>query len=110
RLAELRRAAEAAWESVDVLLVPTLPRPRRVVDIEADPIGSNSELGTYTNFVNLMDLCALAVPGRFRGDGLPSSVTLVALAGCDDRIAAIGAALHAHGAVPLGHRLGWLRP
>jgi allophanate hydrolase len=110
RLAELRRAAEAAWESVDVLLVPTLPRPRRVVAIEADPIGSNSELGTYTNFVNLMDLCALAVPGRFRRDGLPSSITLVALAGCDDRIAAIGAALHAYSAVPLGHRLGWLRP
>jgi allophanate hydrolase len=105
RLAELRRSAEATWESLDVLLVPTSPRPRRVVDIDSDPIGSNSEFGTYTNFVNLLDLCALAVPGRFRSDGLPSGVTLIAPARCDDRIAAIGAALHAQGAVPLGHRL-----
>jgi allophanate hydrolase len=105
RLAELRRAAEAAWEAVDVLLVPTLPRPRRVVDVAADPIGSNSELGTYTNFVNLLDLCALAVPGRFRDDGLPSGITLIAPARYDDRIAAIGAALHEQGAVPLGHSL-----
>ena len=40
-----------------------------LADVTADPIGPNSELGTYTNFVNLLGLCALAVPGRFRDDG-----------------------------------------
>ena len=64
RLAELRRATEPVWHSVDVLIVPTLPRPRRVAEVIADPIRPNSELGTYTNFVNLLDLCALAIPGR----------------------------------------------
>ncbi len=105
RLAELRRASEAVWHSIDALMVPTFPRPRRVADVMADPIGPNSELGTYTNFVNLLDLCALTVPGRFREDGFPSSVTLIAPAGCDGRIAAIGAALHALAGETLGCHL-----
>jgi allophanate hydrolase len=106
RLAGLRRATEAVWRSIDVLMVPTVPRPCRVAEVLADPIGPNSELGTYTNFVNLLDLCALAVPGRFRGDGFPSSVTLIAPAGCEARIAALGAALHARAGVPPGTPAG----
>jgi allophanate hydrolase len=102
RLVELSRATEAVWQSVDALLVPTFPRPRTVADIAADPIGANSELGTYTSFVNLLDLCALAVPGRLRDDGFPSSVTLIAPAGSDGRLAAIGAALHTRCELPLG--------
>jgi allophanate hydrolase len=96
RRAELRRAVECVWRSVDMLIVPTLPRPVRVAEILADPYGPNSELGTYTNFVNLLDLCALTIPGPFRTDGFPSSVTLIAPAHCDAPIAMIGAALHAH--------------
>ncbi len=95
RLAELRRATQPTWDRIDILMVPTFPRPRTVADLEADPIGPNSELGTYTNFVNLLDLCAIAVPGRFRSDGLPSSVTLIAPAGRDSLLAALGARLHA---------------
>ena len=102
RLAELRRATASVWQAVDALLVPSLPRPRRLADIAADPVAPNSELGTYSNFVNLLDLCALAVPGRFRDDGFPSGVTLIGPAGCDGRLAALGAALHARAAVPLG--------
>ncbi len=102
QLAELRRAADAIWSSVDVLMVPTYPRPRTVADLEADPIGPNSELGTYTNFVNLLDLCALAVPGRFRDDGFPSGVTLIAPAGRDDLLAMLGERLHAASGVHLG--------
>ncbi len=102
RLAELRRAAAAIWSSIDVLMVPTYPRPRTVADLEADPVGPNSELGTYTNFVNLLDLCALAVPGRFRQDGFPSGVTLIAPSGRDDLLAALGERLHAASGVPLG--------
>lgn len=94
RLAELRRAAEPIWRSVDMLIVPTLPRPRRIADLVADPITPNAELGTYTNFVNLLDLCALTIPGPIRDDGFPSSVTLIAPAHHDDPIAALGDTLH----------------
>ncbi|WP_232628709.1 allophanate hydrolase [Methylobacterium sp. Leaf118] len=102
RLAELRRAAEALWAQIDVLMVPTFPRPITCAALEADPIGPNSELGTYTNFVNLLDLCALAVPGRFRTDGLPAGLTLIAPRGRDGLLAALGARLHAAAGIPLG--------
>ncbi|TDR89291.1 allophanate hydrolase [Enterovirga rhinocerotis] len=95
RLADLRRAAEGLWSQIDVLVVPTYPRPRTVADLEADPIGPNSELGTYTNFVNLLDLSALAVPSRARQDGFPSGVTLIAPRGRDGLLAALGARIHA---------------
>ncbi|WP_375455871.1 allophanate hydrolase [uncultured Methylobacterium sp.] len=102
RLAELRREADAIWGAVDLLAVPTYPRPRTLADLAADPIGPNSELGTYTNFVNLLDWCALAVPGRFRADGFPSGLTLLAPRGRDGLLAAVGARLHAAAGVPIG--------
>jgi len=102
RLADLRRAASAVWESIDALVVPTFPRPRSVADVLADPLGPNAELGTYTNFVNLLDLCALAAPGSFRNDGFPAGVTFIAPAGKDHLLAGLGAAFHAASAVPLG--------
>ena len=102
KLADLRRAASAVWKDVDALMTPTYPRPRTLADLAADPIGPNSELGTYTNFVNLMDLCALAIPTRFRDDGFPSGVTFIAPKGRDAQIAAFGAAMHARANVPLG--------
>ncbi len=95
RLAALRRAAEAIWRDVDLLIVPTYPRPRTVADVQADPIGPNAELGTYTNFVNLLDLCALAVPGPCRADGFPAGITLIAPAAQDSLLAALGAQLQA---------------
>jgi allophanate hydrolase len=103
KLAELRRLVEPIWNTIDVLVVPTYPRPRTVADLESDPIGPNSELGTYTNFVNLLDLCALAVPGRFRSDGFPSGVTLIAPRGQDGLLVAIGSQLHAASDVRIGH-------
>ena len=94
KLADLRRTADMIWSRIDVLVVPTYPRPRIVADLASDPIGPNSELGTYTNFVNLLDLCALAVPGAFRSDGFSSGVTLIAPRGRDGLLAALGARLH----------------
>ena len=102
RLTGLRRTCEAIWEAVDVLAVPTYPRPRTLADLAADPIGPNSELGTYTNFVNLLDLCALAVPSRMRADGFPSGITLIAPRGQDGLLAALGARLHAAAGVGIG--------
>ena len=83
RLAELRRRAEALMAGADLLCVPTIPTFYSLSDLQNDPIGPNSRLGTYTNFVNLMDLCGIAVPVAARQDGRPGNVTLLARAGQD---------------------------
>jgi allophanate hydrolase len=90
RLAELRRACAPILEAADMLCVPTIPTFATCAELEADPITPNSNLGTYTNFVNLLDLCALAVPTGPRSDGRPGGVTLIAPAGEDGAIAAQG--------------------
>lgn len=102
RLAELARETEPVWNRIDAMLVPTLPRPYSVADLEADPIGPNARLGTYTNFVNLLDLCALAVPGPLRADGFPAGTTLIGPRGSDTRLAGIGRAVHAATGLTLG--------
>jgi allophanate hydrolase len=94
RLAELVREAEAQWRIMDVLLLPTTGTTYKISDVLADPIQLNSNLGIYTNFVNLMDLSALSVPAGFRANGLPFGVTLVGRAFEDGRLAAVGDALH----------------
>jgi allophanate hydrolase len=81
--------------SVDVICVPTAPTHYTVAAVLADPIETNSRLGTYTNFVNLLDLCAIAVPVGDRRDGLPMSVTLLAPAGRDGLTAALARDLQA---------------
>ena len=95
RLADQKRKTAHVWSEFDAMLVPTAPRLYTVAEVEADPIRLNSRLGTYTNFVNLLDLCAIAVPSSLRGDGLPSSVTLIAPSGADGLIAGVAAAIHA---------------
>ncbi len=92
RLAELRRATEAVWTRVDALVVPTCPIFPTLAELAADPIGPNSRLGTYTNFVNLLDLAALSVPGLFRADGLPAGITLIGPRGSDAALMRLGAA------------------
>jgi allophanate hydrolase len=91
RLADQKRKTSGIWSEFDVMLVPTAPRFYSVAEVMADPIRLNSRLGTYTNFVNLLDLCAIAVPSSIRADGLPSSVTLVAPTGADGLIAGVAA-------------------
>jgi allophanate hydrolase len=100
RLADQKRKTSRVWSEFDAMLVPTMPRPYTVAEVEADPIRLNSTLGTYTNFVNLLDLCAIAVPPGVRDDGLPSSVTLIAPAGADGLIAGVAAAIQARSASP----------
>lgn len=88
RLAELRRACAPLIASVDLLAVPSIPTFYTCADLAADPVTPNSNLGTYTNFVNLLDLCALSFPTAPRADGRPGSLTLIAPAGQDARLAA----------------------
>jgi allophanate hydrolase len=89
RLADLKRAAEQAMADLDGLVVPSAPIFPTLAELEADPIGPNSRLGTYTNFVNLLDLAAVAVPGPFRADGLPAGITFIARAGADPALAGL---------------------
>jgi allophanate hydrolase len=83
RLMELKRATAECWSAVDVVLTPTAGTIYTIDAVAADPIRLNSNLGYYTNFVNLLDLTATAVPAGFRKDGLPFGVTLVGRAGSD---------------------------
>ena len=90
KLETMRHAADATWKQVDVLLLPTAPRQYTVAEIAAAPIERNSELGTYTNFVNLLDLAAVAVPAGMRQDDLPFSVSLIAPAFTDRALLLLG--------------------
>ncbi|MBJ3775491.1 allophanate hydrolase [Acuticoccus mangrovi] len=93
-LKALKRLTDPLIASVDALVVPTIPTLATVADLEADPIGPNSMFGTYTNFVNLLDLCAIAVPAGKRGDGHAFGVCFVAPAGKDGFLASLAGPLH----------------
>jgi allophanate hydrolase len=102
KLAELRHACGRAFASIDALMLPTAPTIYTVADVLADPIALNSKLGTYTNFVNLLDLCGLALPASMRSDGLPFGITLLAPGGEDAMLASLGRQFHHSTGLPLG--------
>jgi allophanate hydrolase len=102
QLEELRRTADATFRTVDALALPTVPTVYTVRQVLADPIALNSRLGTYTNFVNLLGLCGLAVPAALRADGAPFGITLVAPGGRDAELASIGRVFHADTGLALG--------
>lgn len=91
RLKELATHTEAAWQHIDVLMVPTAPSLPTKASVQADPIGRNAQLGTYTNFVNLLGLSALALPAGFAPGGLPFGVTFMAPGGADAALLDLGA-------------------
>jgi allophanate hydrolase len=93
-LAGLVRQARPAWARMDCLLLPTAGTAYTIAEMLADPVALNTNLGTYTNFVNLMDLAALSVPAGFRPDGIPFGVTLIGPALSDGMLASVGDALH----------------
>jgi allophanate hydrolase len=102
RLEELRLVRSRIFSDFDALALPTMPTVYTVDQVLADPIQLNSRLGTYTNFVNLLDLCGLAVPASMRADGAPSGITLLGPAGRDAVLATIGRAFHVDTGLPLG--------
>jgi allophanate hydrolase len=95
KLAGLRRSAEPVWANIGALIVPTTPHAPTLADLAADPIRPNSELGTYTNFVNLFDLAAISVPGPWRADGRAAGITLIGPRCSDAYLASIGRTFHA---------------
>jgi len=94
KLADLTRAAERQWAKMDVLLLPTTGTTYRIDEVQADPVRLNSNLGAYTNFVNLMDLSGTAIPAGFRDNGLPFGVTLLGRAFQDGAVASLADRLH----------------
>ena len=89
-----RRRIGELWSRVDCLVLPTAPTLPSIAEVEREPLRVNAALGLYATFVNLLDLSALAIPGGFRGDGLPAGVTLMGPWGADAALGAIGSALH----------------
>lgn len=78
RLKELKRLADGAWAQVDCILTPTAPTHYRIAEVEAEPIRLNANLGYYTNFMNLLDYAATAVPAGFTSKHMPFGVTVFA--------------------------------
>jgi allophanate hydrolase len=102
RIAELKRDTRAVWDEIAVLMVPTTPTIYTKAEVAADPIALNARLGIYTNFVNLMGLCGIAVPNGFRVDGLPLGVTFLAPGFMEAKVAGIAAAFHRATGLSLG--------
>ncbi|MEJ1964244.1 MAG: allophanate hydrolase [Gammaproteobacteria bacterium] len=94
RLADAKRAAREAWGDIDVLVTPTAGTIYKIADVEWEPIRLNSNLGFYTNFVNFLDLAAVAVPAGFREDGLPFGITMIGGAWSDESLLRLADRFH----------------
>lgn len=94
RLAEFGRKAEAVFNEIDLMLVPTAPEHPTIEAMLADPVGANSRLGLFTNFVNLLDMAAIAVPSGWSDEGLPIGMTLIGPSFADAMLATLGDELH----------------
>lgn len=102
RLQELAQLIRPVWEEAEFLLVPTTGTAFSLADLEAAPIARNSDLGYYTNFTNLLDLAAIAVPGGFKTSGFPVGISLIGPAWHDGLLASFAHQLHAAMSGPLG--------
>jgi allophanate hydrolase len=94
RLQALKRRSAAVWSNADLLMTPTAGTIYRRREVDADPIRLNANLGFYTNFMNLFELCGVAVPAGFRADGLPFGVTLVGPSQADRALLRVAGRLH----------------
>jgi allophanate hydrolase len=104
RLQGLRKIAERAFVNIDAIVLPTAPTVYTTRQALANPIELNSRLGTYTNFVNLLDLCGLSLPASMRPDDTPFGITLLGPAGRDALLASIGRVFHADTKLAVGAR------
>lgn len=95
KLAELKRSSESTWEGLAAIVTPTAGGFPTLADLEADPIGPNSQLGYYTNFMNLLDLCAVAVPAGETENGLPFGLTWIAPRDTDRALIDVACSPHA---------------
>lgn len=110
RVRELEAQTRGVWDRFDMLMVPTAPGLPTLAEVAADPVARNSELGTYTNFVNLLGLAAVAAPYGFTADGLPFGVTFIAPGGADWALIEHAARWQRSLGLPLGAHLRGLEP
>jgi len=101
-LMDISRKADEILNEMDCLLLPTAPTIYTIAQVQAAPIELNSNLGYYTNFVNLLDMAAVAIPAGFRADGLPFGVSLIGRAFTDDGLLVVADRLHRELATTLG--------
>jgi allophanate hydrolase len=102
KLKDLELKTRPVWDNIDFMVTPTASTPYTIAAVEADPIRLNSNLGHYTNFVNLLDLSAIAVPTGFMTNGMPCGVTLVTQCGKDFPLLTMAAKLHANAVATVG--------
>lgn len=102
RLEALKRDVAGQWETVDLLALPTAGTLYTVAQVEAEPFQTNIDLGYYTNFVNLLDLAAVAVPAGLRADGLPFGISLIAPAFSDEALCRLAEVFHRQSMPRLG--------
>jgi allophanate hydrolase len=104
RLAELQRKTEQQWQKMDILAVPTTGTIYSIAEVQASPLQLNSNLGLYTNFVNLLDLSAISIPNGFQQNGLPTGLTLIAAAWQESLLCQIGTAMQ-----EVAPKVSWLK-
>lgn len=102
RINAIKQQVRGLFEDIDVLVTPTTPTTFQIAEVQDDNIRLNALLGTYTNFVNLLDMAGLAVPAGFRQDGLALGITLVGPAFQENLLCALGAAYQRACGLPLG--------
>jgi allophanate hydrolase len=102
RLKAAKRTCDKVWNTVDVILTPTAGTIYKIAEMLADPIRLNSNLGYYTNFMNLLDYAATAIPAGFCANGLPFGVTAFAPCGQDGPLLRLAGRMH----TALGATLG----
>lgn len=93
RLQALKAQCDGLLEGLDCVLTPTIGRPVTLEELRAEPVLRNAELGYYTNFMNLLDYAAVAVPSGFMRNGLPWGVTLFGRAFTDQYLLGVADAL-----------------
>ncbi len=101
-LKALRQKTDAVYDKVDFLLLPTVATAYKIGQLLQSPVELNSNLGYYTNFVNLLDLAAVAVPAGIRDDGLPFGVSLIGKAFSDEGLLRVADKVHRGLAITLG--------
>ncbi|WP_141055599.1 allophanate hydrolase [Tepidiphilus succinatimandens] len=101
RLQQLKAICDRIMAEVDCVLTPPYPRPVTLDELHAEPVKRNSDLGYYTNFMNMLDYAAVAVPAGFMGNGLPWGVTLFGRVFTDQYLLSLADALQRRTALSL---------
>jgi allophanate hydrolase len=96
KLKEYERAAQHLWQQIDVLALPTAPTIYRIAEVLAEPYALNVNLGAYTNFVNLLDMSAIALPAGFRDNDTGFGISLIAPAWADPALLQLASQYEAH--------------